>query len=75
MLFRADSGFCRHRTLGWCERHGVDYIVGLARNSVCNDSARVYKCRPPKLWRLRGVSRSSLGNSVTRQAVGSASAA
>lgn len=32
IVFRADSGFCRHRTLGWCERHGVDYIVGIARN-------------------------------------------
>jgi len=32
IVFRADSGFCRHRTLGWCERHGVDYVVGIARN-------------------------------------------
>ena len=28
----ADSGFCRHRMLRWCERHGVSYIVGLAGN-------------------------------------------
>lgn len=32
IIFRGDSGFCRHRMLGWCERHGVHYIVGLARN-------------------------------------------
>jgi len=32
-VFRADSGFCRHRTLGWCERHRVAYIVGIARNA------------------------------------------
>jgi hypothetical protein len=32
IIFRGDSGFCRHRMLGWCERHGIGYIVGLARN-------------------------------------------
>ena len=32
IILRADSGFCRHRMLRWCERHGVSYIVGLARN-------------------------------------------
>jgi len=32
IILRADSGFCRHRMLRWCERHGVGYIVGLARN-------------------------------------------
>ena len=28
IIFRADSGFCRHRMLTWCERHQVDYMVG-----------------------------------------------
>lgn len=32
ILFRGDSGFCRHRMLAWCERHGVGYITGLAKN-------------------------------------------
>jgi hypothetical protein len=32
ITFRGDSGFCRWRMLRWCERHGVNYIVGLARN-------------------------------------------
>ena len=32
IIVRADSGFCRWRMLSWCERHGVDYIIGLARN-------------------------------------------
>ena len=34
IIFRGDSGFCRWKMLRWCDRHGVDYIVGLARNSV-----------------------------------------
>lgn len=33
IVFRGDSGFCRHWLLGWCERNGVDYIVGIARNN------------------------------------------
>lgn len=33
IIVRADSGFCRPRMLRWCERHGIGYIVGLARNS------------------------------------------
>ena len=33
ILFRGDSGFCRHKLLRWCEHHGVDYIVGVAKNS------------------------------------------
>lgn len=32
LIFRGDSGFCRWRMLCWCERHNVDYIVGLAKN-------------------------------------------
>ena len=33
IIFRGDSGFCRWKMLRWCERHGVDYLVGLAKNS------------------------------------------
>lgn len=33
IIFRGDSGFCRHWLLGWCERHDVQYIVGIARNA------------------------------------------
>jgi DDE family transposase len=26
IIFRGDSGFCRHKMLNWCERYEVDYI-------------------------------------------------
>jgi len=29
---RADSGFCRWKMLRWCDRHQVDYVVGIAKN-------------------------------------------
>jgi hypothetical protein len=34
IIFRGDSGFCRWRLLRWCDKHDVDYIVGLAKNEV-----------------------------------------
>jgi hypothetical protein len=39
IVFRGDSGFCRHRMLGWCERHDVGYIIGLAKNARLNEHA------------------------------------
>ncbi len=30
---RGDSGFCRQRLLRFCERAGVSYLIGLARNA------------------------------------------
>lgn len=32
IVVRADSGFCREELMSWCERHGVDYVLGLAKN-------------------------------------------
>jgi hypothetical protein len=40
IVFRGDSGFCRWRMLRWCDRHGVDYILGLAKNAVLKRLAR-----------------------------------
>jgi hypothetical protein len=36
IILRGDSGFCRHRagTEGRCDRHGVDYATGVAKNKV-----------------------------------------
>ena len=33
IIFRGDSGFCRQRIINYCERAGVNYIIGLARNA------------------------------------------
>jgi hypothetical protein len=34
--FRGDAGFCRWRMLAWCERCGVEYIVGIPKNNRLN---------------------------------------
>jgi Transposase DDE domain group 1 len=33
IILRGDSGFCRWRLMRWCDRHGVFYVFGLARNA------------------------------------------
>ena len=45
IILRADSGFCRHRMLTWCERHGVGYCVGLAQNTRLNALTQVHRER------------------------------
>ncbi len=42
IILRGDSGFCRHKMLSWCERHGVGYITGLAKNARLNDLAAAW---------------------------------
>jgi hypothetical protein len=32
IVIRADSGFCREAIMTWCEAHGVDFVLGLAKN-------------------------------------------
>lgn len=36
IIFRGDSGFCRHKMLSWCERNDVGYIIGIAKNKRLN---------------------------------------
>jgi hypothetical protein len=33
VVVRADSGFAREALMSWCEANGVDYVLGLAKNS------------------------------------------
>ena len=32
IVLRGDSGFCRNELMSWCEKNGVDYVFGMARN-------------------------------------------
>jgi hypothetical protein len=53
IVFRADSGFCRWRMMRWCDRHGVDYIIGLAKNPVLKRLAR--RSMITARWAYRGT--------------------
>src|SRR3954453_12330329 len=37
---RADSGFCRWRLMRWCDRNGIGYVLGLAKNAALGRAAR-----------------------------------
>ena len=36
IIFRADGGLCRHKMLDWCDKHNVQYIVGMSQNNILN---------------------------------------
>ena len=50
IVFRADSGFCRHRMMTWCERHDVYCIVGIAKNERLKPMAEPYLDRAERLY-------------------------
>ena len=33
IIVRGDSGFCRDELMAWCEANGVDYLLGLEKNT------------------------------------------
>jgi len=45
ILVRGDSGFARPNLMTWCEANPVDYIFGLARNTVLLHKARKVRSR------------------------------
>ena len=54
IIWRGDSGFCRWRMLRWSERHGIDYIVGLARNTRVTHLASSLMGEAEELWEKTG---------------------
>lgn len=54
LIFRGDSGFCRWKLLRWCERHNVDYVVGLARNAVLERLAEPHMTRAAERFERTG---------------------
>ena len=55
IIFRGDSGFCRWRMLRWCDRHEVQYIVGLARNKVLEKFAGELMQKSHEQYQSTGV--------------------
>jgi hypothetical protein len=50
IIVRGDSGFCRWRTMRWCERHDVYYVFGLARNHVLERMAQPFTDRAERAF-------------------------
>lgn len=43
IIVRGDSGFCRQRLIRWCERHGVGYVIGMARNKRLHAEVKAWE--------------------------------
>lgn len=52
---RADSGFAREELMSWCEVNGVDFVLGLARNSRLEAALEPALQRAEKLARRDGT--------------------
>ena len=55
ILLRADSGFCRWRMMRWCDRHGVDYLIGLARNPILEKRTQGWTLQAQQQYQATGL--------------------
>ena len=54
IIVRGDSGFGRWRTMRWCEKHGVYYVFGLARNPGLERRAEPFMERAERAFERTG---------------------
>jgi len=54
IIVRADSGFCRWRLMRWCDRHGVGYLLGLAKNAVLERHTAAWQAEAEQAHRADG---------------------
>ena len=55
IVFRGDSGFCRQRLMNWCERSGVHYVIGLARNPRLEEQVQYAQLMMAQEYQHSGV--------------------
>jgi hypothetical protein len=51
IVLRADSGFARWKLMRWCDREGIDYVLGLARNPRLLQKAKALMARAERRFR------------------------
>jgi hypothetical protein len=54
ITIRGDSGFCRRRTMRWCDSNGIGYVLGLAKNPALQRQARDWIERAERQFRRTG---------------------
>ena len=64
IVFRGDSGFCRQRILNYCERAGVHYIVGLARNARLQGITQFLELAMKDAFEASGLKQREVGEFV-----------
>jgi Transposase DDE domain group 1 len=54
IILRGDSGFCRNALMGWCEKHKVDFVFGMARNQRLRKIIGAEMHQATQQWRQTG---------------------
>ncbi|MFO1199115.1 MAG: IS1380 family transposase [Burkholderiaceae bacterium] len=61
IVVRGDSGFCRQGLIRWCERAGVSYVIGLARNNRLEDRVALVQMAMREAYERSGVKQREIG--------------
>jgi hypothetical protein len=61
IIVRADSGFCRQRLMRWCERNGVGYILGIARNARLEGIVALAELALAEQYAASGIKQREIG--------------
>lgn len=64
IVFRGDSGFCRQRIINYCERAGVHYIIGLARNARLQGITKFMEMAMQDAFEQTGLKQREVGEFV-----------
>jgi len=54
IIVRADAGFCREAIRAWCEQHGVEDVIGLAKNQRLRRIVGAAMRRAKQPWEQTG---------------------
>lgn len=55
VIVRGDSGFCRQPLLRWCERRGVGYVIGVARNARLHKQVEAWEVELENAYAVHGA--------------------
>lgn len=61
IIVRGDSGFCRQRLMRWCERHGVGYVLGVARNARLHQQVAMVELELAERYAATGQKQREIG--------------
>jgi hypothetical protein len=61
IIFRGDSGFCRWKMMRWCDRQGVYYVIGLAKNPVLLRKITFLRDKAQRQFEQTGLKQRLLG--------------
>lgn len=61
IIYRGDSGFCRWKTMRWCDSNDVCYILGMAKNNRVNALSEPFRSEACEKFKQTGVKQKLFG--------------